>query len=53
MDRETILEEFYNTVNETVDCYDANNNNTYVQFIIGVLSITNRLLDRLLDDVKK
>lgn len=50
MDREKILEEFYNTVNETVDCYyDANNNNTYVQFIIGVLSITNRLLD----DVEK
>lgn len=50
MDREKILETFYEVVNESVDWYaEDKDNNTYTSFINGVLSMTNRLLD----DVEK
>lgn len=50
MDREKILEIFYEVVNESVDWYAEDNtnnaNNTYTHFIIGILEITNKLLEQ-------
>lgn len=48
MDREKILETFYEVVNESVDWYaEDKNNNTYTHFISGVLSMTNKLLEHV------
>lgn len=50
MDREKILEIFYEVVNESVDWYAEDNtnnaNNTYTHFISGVLEMTNKLLEQ-------
>lgn len=48
MDREKILETFYEVVNESVDWYaEDKSNNTYTSFINGVLSMTNKLLEHV------
>ena len=50
MDREKILEIFYEVVNESVDLYAEDNtnnaNNTYAHFISGILEMTNKLLEQ-------
>lgn len=50
MDREKILEIFYEVVNESVDWYAEDNtnnaNNTYAHFIGGILEMTNKLLEQ-------
>lgn len=48
MDKEKILEIFYEVVNESVDWYaEDKDNNTYASFIDGVLGMTNKLLEHV------
>ena len=48
MDREKILEKFYEVVNESVDWYaEDKNNNTYVHFVNGALAMTDKLLEQI------
>lgn len=48
MDREKLLETFYEVVHESVEWYaEDGKNNTYTSFINGVLSMTDKLLEKV------
>lgn len=48
MDREKILEIFYEVVHESVEWYaEDSKNKTYTSFIDGVLSMTDKLLEKV------
>lgn len=47
MNREKILQTFYEVINESVDWYaEDKDNNTYVNFVNGALAMTNKLLEQ-------
>lgn len=48
MDREKILEIFYEVVHESVEWYaEDDKNKTYTSFIDGILSMTDKLLEKI------
>lgn len=48
MNKEKILEAFYEVINDTIDWYtEGKNDNTYVHFVIGALAMTDKLLEKI------